>query len=92
MNQCLHVGRQWTNNISWVRGYDDILIQTERAGSQFHEHVLACEVSSPGSGYPNALLHLLAGDSGCHRYWGEGMWAYGAEPARRAAEIVPRDL
>ena len=32
-------GGSWTNNISWVRGYDDVLIPMERASSQFHQRV-----------------------------------------------------
>jgi hypothetical protein len=86
-------GGSWTNNISWVRGYDDVLIPMERASSQFHERVLAREVPSSDPGYRNALLHLLASETSCYRYWGEGVWtAYGAELARRTTEIVAHDL
>ncbi len=48
-------GGSWTNNISWVRGYDDVLIPMERASAQFHERVLARDVPSSDPGYRNAL-------------------------------------
>jgi hypothetical protein len=86
-------GGSWTNNISWVSGYDDVLIPMERASSQFHERVLAREVPSSDPSYRNALFHLLASETSCYRYWGEGVWtAYGAELARRTTEIVAHDL
>jgi hypothetical protein len=86
-------GGSWTNDISWVRGYDDILIPMERASSQFHQRVLARKIPSSDPSYRNALFHLLASETSCYRYWGEGIWtAYGAELARRVTEIVTRDL
>ena len=86
-------GGSWTNNISWVRGYDDVLIPMERASAQFHERVLARDVPSSDPGYRSALLHLLSSETSCYRYWGEGVWTdYGAEIARRATETVAHDL
>jgi hypothetical protein len=86
-------GGSWTNNISWVHGYDDVLIPMERASSQFHERVLAREIPSSDPSYRNALFHLLATETSCYRYWGEGVWtAYGAELARRTTDIVTHDL
>ena len=34
-------GGSWTNDISWVRGYDSLLIPMERASAAFEERVLA---------------------------------------------------
>ena len=34
-------GGSWTNDLSWVRGYDQVLIPMERASSLFHERILA---------------------------------------------------
>ena len=86
-------GGSWTNNISWVRGYDDVLIPMERASAQFHERVLARAVPSSDPSYRNALLHLLSSQTSCYRYWGEGVWTEdGAELARRATETVAHDL
>ena len=49
-------GGSWTNNISWVRGYDDVLIPMERASAQFHERVLAREVPSSRPELPQRAL------------------------------------
>jgi hypothetical protein len=39
--------------------------------------------------YRRALFHLLAAETGCYRYWGQGVWTdYGAELARRVADIL----
>ena len=38
--------------------------------------------------YRNALFHLLASQTTCYRYWGQGVWVdYGREIYRRATEI-----
>ncbi len=82
-------GGSWTNDISWVRGYDDVLIPMERASAQFHERVLAREIPSSDPSYRSALFHLLSSETSCYRYWGEGVWTdYGAELARRAANVA----
>ena len=82
-------GGSWTNDLSWVRGYDQVLIPMEQASLLFHERVLARGVSSDDPRYRNALFHLLAAETSCYRYWGEGLWTgYGAELSRRTADII----
>ena len=86
-------GGSWTNDISWVRGYDSLLAPMERASAAFQEHVLARKISPTDAPYRNALFHLLTSETSCYRYWGQGRWTdYGAELARRTAEIVANDL
>ena len=86
-------GGSWTNNISWVQGYDELLIPMDRASAAFHEHVLARNVPPSDRGYRNALFHLLTAETSCYRYWGQGVWTdYGAELARRTNEIIAADL
>jgi hypothetical protein len=86
-------GGSWTNDLSWVRGYDQVLIPMERASSLFHQRVLARGVPTDDPRYRNALFHLLTAETSCYRYWGEGTWTdYGAELARRAADIVTHDF
>ena len=86
-------GGSWTNDLSWVRGYDDVLIPMERASSLFHEQVLARGVARDDPAYRNALFHLLTAETSCFRYWGQGIWTdYGTELSRRTAEIVTHDL
>jgi Glycosyl hydrolase family 57 len=86
-------GGSWTSDLSWVRGYDDVLIPMERASSLFHERVLARGVAGDDPAYRNALFHLLTAETSCFRYWGQGIWTdYGTELSRRTAEIVAHDL
>ena len=87
-------GGSWTNDISWVRGYERVLAPMEQASSLFHERVLAEDVRTDDPRYRNALFHLLAAEESDYRYWGAGgTWAdYGAELARRAIDIVTHEL
>jgi hypothetical protein len=82
-------GGSWTNNLSWVRGYDQMLIPMQQASGLFHERVLSQGVPPHDRRYRRALFHLLAAETSCYRYWGEGIWTdYGAELSRRTADIV----
>jgi hypothetical protein len=84
-------GGSWTNDLSWVRGYDRVLVPMEQASSLFQERVLARGVPSDDPRYRNALFHLLAAETSCYRYWGEGIWTdYGVELSRRVADIITR--
>ena len=86
-------GGSWTNDRSWVRGYDSLLIPMERASAAFQEHVLARNIPTTDYAYRNALFHLLTAETSCYRYWGQGEWTdYGAELARRTTEIIAHDL
>lgn len=86
-------GGSWTNDISWVRGYEDLLIPMEKASALFHERVLSKNVPTHDRRYRNALFHLLTAETSCYRYWGEGVWTgYGAELARRTGDIITYDL
>jgi hypothetical protein len=82
-------GGSWTNDVSWVEGYDGVLVPMEQASSIFHERVLARGIQSDEFRYRNALFHLLTAETSCYRYWGEGIWtAYGIELSRRASDIA----
>jgi hypothetical protein len=82
-------GGSWTSDLSWVRGYDRVLVPMEQASSLFHEQVLARGVPSDDPRFCKALFHLLAAQTSCYRYWGEGTWTdYGAELSRRTADIL----
>src|ERR687895_204346 len=84
-------GGSWTNDLSWVRGYDRVLIPMEHASSLFHERVLGRGIPADDPRYRKALFHLLAAETSCYRYWGEGVWTdYGAELARRTTDIITR--
>jgi hypothetical protein len=84
-------GGSWTNDRSWVRGYEDVLGPMREASVAFHERTAGA--SPRESRYRNALFHLLASQTSCFRYWGEGTWTdYGRELCRRAREILRHDF
>ncbi|HLG54288.1 MAG TPA: hypothetical protein VI485_03090 [Vicinamibacterales bacterium] len=86
-------GGSWTNNISWVRGYDALLGPMERVSALFYEKVLRPARPATEHRYRNALFHLLASQTSCYRYWGQGTWVeYGRELCRRAEDILNHDF
>ena len=86
-------GGSWTNDISWVRGYDSLLRPMERASAAFEQRVLERNVPTTDHAYRNALFHLLTAEGSDFRYWGRGEWTeYGVELARRANEIIAHDF
>lgn len=86
-------GGSWTNNISWVKGYENLLGPMEKISSLFNEKILKPGIPTGDHRYRNALFHLLASQTSCYRYWGEGLWTdYGREICRRAHDILTHDL
>ncbi|MEN8260040.1 MAG: glycosyl hydrolase family 57 [Pseudomonadota bacterium] len=86
-------GGSWTNNLSWVRGYDDVLSEMEKTSSVFNEIALAPGISRDSKEFRNALYHLLSSQTSCYRYWGQGLWTdYGREICRRTREILQNDF
>jgi len=86
-------GGSWTNNISWVRGYESLIGPMERASSHFYEKVLKPGIPTRDPRYRNALFHLLCSQTSCYRYWGQGIWTdYGKEICRRAEAILENDF
>jgi hypothetical protein len=86
-------GGSWTNNISWVRNYRDVLEPMEAASALFHDTVLRRGVAPSDPRYRNALYHLLTSQTSCYRYWGQGLWSdRGRELCRRTTAILQHDL
>jgi hypothetical protein len=86
-------GGSWTNNISWVRGYDALLGPMDRVSALFFERVLGPRIPTDEYRYRNALFHLLTSQTSCYRYWGQGVWVdYGREICRRATEILSHEF
>ena len=86
-------GGSWTSNISWVRGYENMLGPMERASAMFSEKVLRKNIPTSDPRYRRALYHLLLTQTSCYRYWGEGTWAdYGRELCRRTMDILDNDF
>ena len=85
-------GGSWTNNLSWVRGYANLLGPMEEASALFDAKVTQRGQPTHERRYRNALLHLLSSQTSCYRYWGQGLWTdYGREVCRRANDILSYD-
>ncbi|MGD1074504.1 MAG: glycosyl hydrolase family 57 [Thermodesulfovibrionales bacterium] len=85
-------GGSWTNNLSWVRGYENLLDPMQEVSALFYEKALKTGRPSGDPCYRNALFHLLCSQTSCFRYWGQGLWIdYGREICRRAREILIHD-
>jgi hypothetical protein len=85
-------GGSWTNDLSWVRGYENVLGPMEEASSLFNERVLKQGMPTNETRYRNALFHLMCSQTSCYRYWGQGLWTdYGREICRRASDIIRYD-
>ncbi|MGF1509802.1 MAG: glycosyl hydrolase family 57 [Myxococcota bacterium] len=86
-------GGSWTNDLSWVRGYEDVLGPMEEASARFHEKLVCANVPTDHPAYRNALYHLLMSQTSCYRYWGQGQWTdYGRELCRRTLAILEHDV
>ena len=86
-------GGSWTNDLSWVHGYDDVLNEMEKTSSLFNEVALQDGVATDSPAYRNALFNLLSSQTSCYRYWGQGLWTdYGREICRRTREILQNDF
>jgi len=85
-------GGSWTNDLTWVRGYDNVLGPMEAVSALFHDKVTCRQRPTGERRYRNALLHLLVSQTSCYRYWGQGQWTdYGREICRRAEAILTLD-
>lgn len=86
-------GGSWTNNISWVKGYENVLTPMNRLSAQFHQTLDNRSVDTNSHAYRNALYHLLVSETSCFRYWGQGMWTdYAKEICRRGSDILTYDF
>ncbi len=85
-------GGSWTNNLSWVRGYSQVLGPMEQASALFAQKALG-KVPATDRRYRNALFHLLTTETSCYRYWGTGVWTdYAKELVRRTNDILNYDF
>jgi hypothetical protein len=86
-------GGSWTNNVSWVRGYENLLGPMEKVSAMFYQRAIKTGVSTRERRYRNALFHLMASQTSCYRYWGQGLWTdYGREIVRRCEQILLHDF
>jgi hypothetical protein len=81
-------GASWTNNLSWVEGYGNVLEPMQELSARFHQRfdplVAADPAVSATLAYQEALLPVLLLETSCFRYWGQGAWTeYAREIHRR---------
>lgn len=87
------VGASWTNDRSWVKGYENVMQPMQQLSARFHE---ASRNDSLGDRYSasfhQALLHTLLLETSCFRYWGQGSWTDYAQTIYRRGltALTPR--
>lgn len=71
-------GASWTNDLSWVKGYENVLEPMNELSAKFHEKYDRLVAEDPSvtktEAYQRSLLYLLLVETSCFRYWGQGTW------------------
>jgi hypothetical protein len=71
-------GASWTNDLSWVRGYENVLEPMNQLSAMFHGKYDTLVQADPSftrrPDYLEALLYNLLVQTSCFRYWGQGTW------------------
>lgn len=86
-------GASWTNDLSWVRGYENVLEPMNQLSAMFHQKYDALIDRDPAivetPEYQEALLYVLLVETSCFRYWGQGTWTdYARELYRRGEALL----
>jgi hypothetical protein len=86
-------GASWTDNLSWVQGYENVLEPMNQLSAKFHQKYDALAAQSmqitKTAHYQEALLYNLLVQTSCFRYWGQGTWTdYARELYRRGEALV----
>jgi len=86
-------GASWTNDLSWVEGYANVLGPMNQLSAQFHALYDQAVAKTPSitrsKEYQESLLQVLLLETSCFRYWGQGTWTdYAQEIHRRGEELL----
>ncbi|MCP2731495.1 glycosyl hydrolase family 57 [Limnofasciculus baicalensis] len=86
-------GASWTNDLSWVKGYENVLEPMNQLSALFHQKydslVQQDATVTQRPDYQEALLYNLLVQTSCFRYWGQGIWTdYAREFYRRGEALV----
>lgn len=85
-------GASWTNNMSWVQGYENVLEPMNQLSAKFHQKfdpLVAADASvTQRPDYQAALLYVLLVETSCFRYWGQGAWTDYARKLYRRGEAA----
>jgi hypothetical protein len=86
-------GGSWSQHISWVRGYENVLTPMQEASEIFAARVTGAGIPTSDPRYRAALFLLLTSQTSCFRYWGQGLWTdFGLELCRRTTELITREF
>lgn len=71
-------GASWTDDLSWVKGYENVLEPMNQLSADFHRKFDSLVQQDPNvtktPEYQEALLYTLLVETSCFRYWGQGTW------------------
>ena len=86
-------GASWTDDLSWVKGYENVLEPMNQLSAMFHQKYdeLVAEDSSitKTKEYQEALLYVMLSETSCFRYWGQGTWTdYARELFQRGEALL----
>lgn len=86
-------GASWTDDLSWVKGYENVLEPMNQLSAMFHAKYDRAVQNDPAvtqtREYQEALLYVLLLETSCFRYWGQGTWTdYARELFRRGEEAI----
>jgi hypothetical protein len=86
-------GASWTDDLSWVKGYENVLEPMNQLSAAFHakyDALVAKDASvTQRPDYQQALLYNLLVETSCFRYWGQGTWTdYARELFRRGMDAI----
>jgi hypothetical protein len=86
-------GASWTNDLSWVKGYENVLEPMNKLSAMFHQkydNLVQQDASvTQRQDYREALLYNLLVQTSCFRYWGQGTWTdYARELYRRGEALL----
>jgi hypothetical protein len=83
-------GASWTNSLSWVKGYENVLGPMNQLSAAFHQKYDSLVQQNPSvtqqAEYQQALLYNLLLQTSCFRYWGQGTWTDYARELHRRGE------
>jgi hypothetical protein len=86
-------GASWTNDLSWVKGYENVLEPMNKLSAMFHakfDRLVEQDASvTKREDYQEALLYNFLVQTSCFRYWGQGTWTdYARELYRRGEALL----
>ncbi len=86
-------GASWTDDLSWVKGYENVLEPMNKLSAMFHakyDPLVAQDAAvTKRADYQEALLYVLLVETSCFRYWGQGTWTdYARELYRRGEALL----